>query len=142
MYNDDDGWDFPGRADVDDEGFEVYDEATWNLAAEANTLAPPDTLHTIIPPVEVEEVDSAGTITEDGPVFGPLDEARWKQIDRFREIENHHTLGHDNGKGRSGWINVSGTSQCEYCRDIMWRYTLHCPDCDLTPCRWCAGHVS
>jgi arylsulfatase A-like enzyme len=39
-----------------------------------------------LPEEEEEEVDSSGTVTEDGEVFGPLSEATWKRIDRFREI--------------------------------------------------------
>jgi hypothetical protein len=106
------------------------DYTIW-LPVEADTEAA-----NALPAEEEEQVDSAGTVTEDGEVFGPLSEVKWKRIDRFREIENHHTLGH--GGSGNKWVRSSGSNQCEYCRDILWWYVLRCPDCDMRLCRQCS----
>jgi hypothetical protein len=168
---------------VDDDGFELYDEVAWHLAADADTEAQPDTHNnndygyeedeyeeTIRAPVapdrgywgddpadadtnqlpdeevadelpeDQEENDTAGNLTEDGEVFGPMSEARWKRIDRVYEIENHHTLGHGITGGYE-WHNMGGSGQCEYCEEIMWPYLLRCPECGLGLCRLCVHHV-
>ena len=83
-----------------------------------------------------EGVDNAGTMTEDGVVFGPQSEERSKRIDRIREINDHYTLGHGRPVNRG-----TGSGQCEYCEDYMWRYILRCPDCGMRLCRMCSGYV-
>jgi hypothetical protein len=143
-------WELPVDADtesqpVDDDYLPIHSEITWsNYPADVKTETQLDAWNTSeladqaaaydLP--EEEEGVNAGTIKDDGPVFGPLDEAAWKRIDRVKEIENHHTLDH----GRPGykWNSMGGPGQCEYCQDNMWRYLLRCPDCGLGLCRMCS----
>lgn len=77
--------------------------------------------------------DTAGEVTDDVPVFGPLAQYRWEVIDRQKEAAEHRSVC----QGTWSWVSCAGT--CQYCRDHMEHFLMICSDCRMHLCRDCSN---